>query len=129
MKGVLIGFVVLVIAMCVVPLLPLVAPLAKARRRGLLEYGALVGEHGRLVRQRWILGEAPGNDALLQAPELGPVADTQALYEAVSRMRPLPFGRRTLAAIAVPTLIPIIALYSTQVPMREILRKILGTLL
>ena len=129
LKGVLGAFVVLVVVICVAPLLALVGPLAAAKRRALLEYGALVGKHGRLVRQRWILGEAPADDALLQAPEIGPVADTLALYEAVRRMRPVPFGKSTLLAIAVPTLVPILVLLSTQVPIKEVLKKIVGALL
>jgi hypothetical protein len=129
LKGVLGVFVVLVVAICIAPLLALAGPLAAAKRRALLEYGALVGKHGRQVRQRWILGEAPADDALLQAQEIGPVADTLALYDAVRRMRPVPFGKSTLAAIAVPTLIPILVLISTQVPIKEVLKKIVGALL
>ena len=129
LKGVLGGFVVLVVVLCIAPLLALAGPLAAAKRRALLEYGALVGRHGRLVRQRWILGEAPADDALLQAPEIGPVADTLSLYEAVRRMRPVPIGKSTLLAIAVPTLIPILVLLSTQVPIKEVLKKIVGALL
>ena len=49
-------------------------PLAAVKRRALLEYGALVADHGRLVRRRWILWEGVENEALLYAPELGPVA-------------------------------------------------------
>jgi hypothetical protein len=129
LKVVLTGFVVLVVVICIAPLLALAGPLAAAKRRALLDYGALVGEHGRLVRRRWILGETPADDALLQAVEIGPVADTLALYEAVARMRPLPFGKSTLLGIAVPTLIPIIALLSTQVPIKDVLKKIVGALL
>ena len=129
LKVVLGGFVVLVVVICIAPLLALARPLAAAKRRALLEYGALVGKHGRLVRQRWILGETPSDDAVLQAPEIGPVADTLALYEAVSRMRPVPFGKSTLLGIAVPTLIPILVLISTQVPIKEVLKKIVGALL
>jgi hypothetical protein len=129
LKVVLAGFVLLVVAVCVAPLLALVGPLAAAKRRALLEYGALVGEHGRRVRRRWILRETPEDDALLQAPEIGPVADTAAIYEAVSRMRAVPFGKSTLLGIAVPTLLPILVLLSTQVPIKEVLKKIVGALL
>jgi hypothetical protein len=129
LKVVLVGFVLMVVVICVAPLLALVRPLAAAKRRGLLEYGALVGDHGRLVRRRWILREAPQDDALLHAPEIGPVADTLALYQAVGRMKPVPFGKSTLLGIAVPTLIPILVLLSTQVPIKEILKKIVGALL
>ena len=129
LKSVLGAFVVLMIAICVAPLLALVGPLAAAKRRALLEYGTLVGRHGRMVRQRWILGEAQAGDALLQAPEIGPVADTLSIYDAVRRMRALRFGKSTLLAIAVPTLVPIIVLLSTQVPIKEVLKKIVGALL
>ena len=129
LKGVLGGFVVLVVVLCVAPLLALAGPLAAAKRRALLDYGALVGEHGRLVRRRWILGETPTDDALLHASEIGPVADTLTLYDAVRRMRPVPFGKSTLIAIAVPTLLPILVLLSTQVPIKEVLKKIAGALL
>jgi hypothetical protein len=129
LKAVLGGFVVLVVVILVTPLLALAGPLAAAKRRALLEYGALVGKHGRLVRRRWILGEAPADDALLQAVEIGPVADTLALYDAVRRMKAVPFGKSTLIAIAVPTLVPILVLLSTQVPIKEVLKKIVGALL
>jgi hypothetical protein len=51
---------VFVAAMLVIFLGPFLffAPhLGQLKRRSLLEYGALVGEHGRLVQKRWILGE------------------------------------------------------------------------
>jgi hypothetical protein len=129
LKTVLACFVVLVVVICVAPLLALAGPLAAAKRRALLEYGALIGKHGRLVRRRWILGEAPADDGLLQAAEIGPVADTLAMYEAVGRMRAVPFGKSTLLGIAIPTLIPIVVLLSTQVPIKEVLKKIVGALL
>lgn len=129
LKAVLGGFVALMVAVCVAPLLALVGPLAAAKRRALLEYGALVGTHGRRVRERWILGRKSEDDSLLQAPEIGPVADTLAIYEAVKDMRTVPFGKSTLLGIAVPTLIPIIVLLSTQVPIKEILKKIVAALL
>jgi len=129
LKVVLGDFVVMVISVCVAPLLALARPLAAAKRRALLEYGALVGKHGRLVRQRWILGETLADDGLIQAAEIGPVADSLALYDAVRRMQTVPFGKSTLVGIAVPTLVPILVLLSTQVPIKDVLKKIIGALL
>jgi len=71
LKGVIAAFVVLVVAVCVAPLLAFAGRIGAAKRRALLDYGALIGEHGRLVRRRWILGETPESDALLQAVEIG----------------------------------------------------------
>jgi hypothetical protein len=91
-------------------------PLAAVKRRALLEYGTLVAEHGRLVRRRWILREAVEHDAPLHAPELGPVADTVSLYDAVARTRPAPIGVRAVAAVAAPVLLPTLAAVAVQVP-------------
>ena len=86
------AFIAVVLGLLLTPLAVFAKPLMAAKRRALLEYGALVAEHGRLVRRRWILHEPVANEDLLQAPELGPVADTLALYDAVARTRPVPIG-------------------------------------
>ena len=129
LKGLLVVFIVILVGICLVPLLTFIGPLAAAKRRALLEYGVLVGEHGRLVRRRWILGEKDADDPVLQAPELGPVADTLTLYEAVKKMHVMPIGKSALSAIALPALIPIAALFSIQMPIKDLLMKIVGTLL
>ncbi|WP_051961876.1 hypothetical protein [Methylobacter sp. BBA5.1] len=124
LKLMLTVFLIVLVGICLAPLLTFVIPLAAAKRRALLEYGALVGEHGRLVRRRWILGQTEVDDPLLQAEELGPVADTLALYEAVRKMRLVPIDKSSLIAIVVPALIPIAALFSIQIPIKDILIKI-----
>lgn len=128
LKGLLVVFLVVLVGICLAPLLTFIGPLAAAKRRALLEYGALVGEHGRLVRRRWILGETVTDDQVLQAAELGPVADVLTLYEAVKKMRVVPIGKSSLLAIALPALIPIAVLFSLQIPIKDLLMKIVGTL-
>ena len=83
-------FVVLVLVVFLAPLLVFVPRLVALRRQSLLAYGALVGRLGRLVDHRWIRGEVVDDRGLLDAPELGPVADTLTLYEAVGRLRSAP---------------------------------------
>ena len=112
---------------CLSPLLVFIGSLAAAKRQALLEYGALVGKHGRLVRRRWILGKLD-EDALLQAPEIGPVADTLTLYEAVKKMRVVPIGKSAIMGVALPALIPMLVLFSIQVPIKDLLMKLLGIL-
>jgi hypothetical protein len=122
-------FVVLILGLLLAPLAVFAPRLAAAKRRALLEYGALVAEHGRLVRRRWILQEKVENEELLQAPELGPVADTVSLYEAVTRTRPAPIGKRALAAVLIPVLLPMLAAAAVQVPIKDMVIKLLGVLL
>ena len=128
LKGIFIVFLVVLVGTCLAPLLTFIGPLAAAKRRALLEYGAMAGDHGRLVRRRWILGEPVADDPILEAPELGPVADILTLYEAVKKMRVMPIGKSALLAIALPALIPIVVLFSLQIPIKDLLMKLVGTL-
>jgi hypothetical protein len=100
-----------------------------AKHRALLEYGALVAEHGRLLRHRWILYEPVANEDLLQAPEQGPVADTLALYDAVTRTGPVPIGMPAMVAGLAPALLPMVAAAAVQVPIKEMMMTLVGILL
>jgi hypothetical protein len=111
------------------PFLVFAGPLLRARRQALLDYGALVGRHGAAVRTRWILGDARTDDPLLSAPELGPVADTITLYDAVARMRPVPLGVLGVLAIALPVVIPFVAVLAVQIPVKDMLLQLAKGLL
>lgn len=124
----LIVFVVLWSALLLLPLLVLAPRIAALKRHALLDYGALVGSHGRLVHQRWILGRTVTENALLDAPELGPVADIAATYELVEKISPLPVGKSTLGAIVVPMALPMLFVAAQQIPLRDMLLKLLKTL-
>jgi len=123
------------IAALVVALILFLAPLllwspllAATRRRALMEYGALVGEHGRLVRPRWIQREPIADDSLLGAQEIGPVADTVTLYETVRKMRSAPIGRSSLLMILLAAGVPMLAVLAIEIPIRQLLMKLLTTL-
>ncbi len=111
------------------PYLVFIGPLGRAKRQALLDYGALVARHGAAVRSKWILGEGKRDDPLLSAPEFGPVADTVDLYEAVQRMRPFPLGNTALLAIALPVVIPFIAVLTIQIPLKDLLLQLAKGLL
>lgn len=102
------------------PLLAFVPTLLVMRRRALLEYSALVGRQGRLTHRRWIKGEAVGDDPVLGAPEIGPIADAATMYDIVRRIKPMPFGLRALLGILIPLAVPVLVLWTLQMPLREI---------
>ena len=121
-------FVVSVLLLFLAPLLPFGSRLRAAKRNALLDYGALVGRHGRGVHARWIEGREVADDDLLSAPELGPVADTAALYQSVSQMRGAPIGKQSLVVLALPAILPLLAVVAIQIPIKDILIKLLKTL-
>jgi len=124
----MIAFGVACLVLFLAPLLPWQRVLAATKRKAELEYGALVAEHGRLVRRRWIERAPVADDALLSAPEIGPVADTFPLYEAVRKMKIVPIGRRSLIAILLPAALPQIGVLGIEIPVKDLLLGLLKTL-
>ena len=124
----MIAFGVVALLLFLAPLLPWQKPLRAAKRRAEFDYGALVAHHGRLVQKRWILGEPVGDEPLLDAPEIGPVADTLTLFEATRKMKPLLIGKRSLIAVLLPAAIPQIAVLTIEVPIKDLLLGLLKTL-
>jgi hypothetical protein len=116
--------VVATLVVFLAPYLIFTGSLLRARRQALLDYGALVARHGAAVRSKWILGDVGTDDPLLSAPEIGPVADTITLYDAVSRMRPVPLGLIGLLAIALPVALPFVGVLAVQIPVRDMLLQL-----
>jgi hypothetical protein len=112
-----------------VPYLAFAGPLGRAKKQALLDYGALIARHGAAVRSKWILGNAKAEEPLLSAPEIGPVADTVGLYDAVQRMRSILLGKIALLAIAMPVVIPFIGVLALQIPLQQVLAQLLKGLL
>jgi hypothetical protein len=111
------------------PLVMFIRRLHHFKRRGVREYGTLVGQHGRLVRRRWIAHEQVPEAPLLQAAELGPVIDTVSMYEVVEQIRPAPIGKQSLLAVLLPALIPMLPVVAIQIPLKEVLVGLLKTLI
>jgi hypothetical protein len=80
------------------------------------------------VHRRWIEQERVEGEPILDAPEIGPVADAAAMYEAVRKMRPIPIGKASLVKILVPLAIPLLIVAALQVPLKDLLLKLVKVL-
>ena len=80
------------------------------------------------MRRRWIHREPVDEAELLDAPEIGPVADTVSLYEAADRMRILPVGLNALFAVLAPTLAPMAIVVMLKIPVLDLLKRLLQAL-
>ena len=88
----------------------------------------MVARHGHLVDRKWIAQEDVGDQPLLASSEIGPVADVVSLYNAVEAQRVAPITKETLLMIVVPLLVPMLVVASLQVPIGELLMKVLAKL-
>jgi hypothetical protein len=130
LKAEAIAFVVVLAALVLAPLAMFMPLLARTKKRALLDYAALVGEHGRAVHARWIERRpvAAGQDALLSAPEIGPVADTQGLYQAVAQMQTVPLDRKSVLAVVAAAVAPMLVVVALKIPLKTLLLSILKAL-
>ncbi len=123
------AFVVISVLLFSSPLFAFMPLMKRTKREALLDYGALVGRHGRLVRDRWIAGKLVPDDALLSAPELGPIADTGPIYDAVAAMRTLPVGKAAVAPLLLAAAVPIAAVLAIEIPIAKILSALVKAII
>jgi len=86
LKFLMIGYGVLAVTILVLPLLVLVPALFKAKKRALIEYGALVTHHDQLFRARWIEGHGQSQGEILGSPDASSLADLGTSVDVVRRM-------------------------------------------
>lgn len=127
--GQIVALLVVLAIIGVAPLLVFTPLLLRVKRQALLDYGAFVSRHGRSVHEKWIQGKDVPDDPMLDAPELGPVADVQAIYQAVASMRGAIVNKSVLLKILLPAALPMLLLISMQWPLKSTLSKLLFTLL
>jgi hypothetical protein len=128
MKVQLGGLVVLLVLLFLAPLMVFSGPMRRVRLRGRLQYGVLAGRHVGGLHARWVEGREVKDAAVLSAPEIGPAADVATLYTLATSMRAFPIGLRALVGVLLPAAAPVLVVATLEVPLQEILVKVLGML-
>ena len=124
--AVMVGFV---LAMVLGPLLVFSFQLAEAKRNGLSEYGTLAERYVREFDAKWLRGGAPAGEAFVGSGDIQSLADLGNSYEVVRTMRLVPVTKDTIILIAAATLLPIVPLALTMMPLEELLKRLVGILL
>ncbi|MBK7675751.1 MAG: hypothetical protein IPJ27_13880 [Candidatus Accumulibacter sp.] len=124
----IIAFVVVVPLIFLSPFVSFLGLMLRTKKQGLLDYGDLIGRHGRLVRERWIDGKQVADAPILDAPELGPIADTAAPYELISKIRPLPLTMGSLIPLVGAAVLPMVVLATMDLPLKTVLKTVLKIL-
>jgi hypothetical protein len=122
--------VVVVFVLCVVlgPLLVFAPQLAQAKRKGLREYGALAVRYVREFDAKWLRGGAPADEPFVGSGDIQSLADLSNSYEVVRTMRILPVTKEAILRLGAATLVPVVPLTLTMMPLEELLKKLFGIL-
>jgi hypothetical protein len=122
--------VLVIFLLCAVlgPLLVFAPQLAQAKRKGLREYGTLAERYVREFDAKWLRGGAPADEPLVGSADIQSLADLGNSYEVVRTMRIAPITRDAIVRLAAATLVPIVPLLLTMMPLEELLKKLFAIL-
>jgi hypothetical protein len=118
-------FIGVILVAFLAPLLIFTPKLTAAKRKGLLQYGALTARHNKRFQKRWIGSDQTDQDPL-GAPDMSSLADLGASYSVVEEMRVVPFGLNTVIFLVGPALVPMLPLLLTTFSPAEILEVLKG---
>ncbi|NNF97015.1 MAG: hypothetical protein HKM94_08830 [Halobacteria archaeon] len=124
------GIVAAQLIAIVAPLVLFTKQLVNAKRHGRREYGALGYRLSNAFDKKWNQEEAPmdqGKD-ILTAVDPSALADYNAVYETISSMHNFPMKVRTIAIMAVILYVPFAPLTLIEMPLNEVLNRILNAL-
>ena len=111
------------------PLLIFWPTLRRARARGIFVYGTLAGSVGWQLEQKWLPLGAEGIDAgALEAPDFSATTDLNSITSNVWQMNDLPFTLKNASTLVLAVLAPFLPVMLLEVPLKELLEKILRLL-
>jgi len=124
----ILGYVLILLAVLVLPLLIFAGRLLGAKRRGLFQYGALGTAYTGSFHKKWILNQDSEREALLGSADIQSLADLGNSYALIERMKPLPVDPRTLIHLAVAALLPMAPLLLTVMPLKQVISLVVKLL-
>jgi len=121
-------YLVFMLCMILGPLLLFAPQLAEAKRTGNREYGTLAERYVREFDTKWLRGGAPAGEPLVGSGDIQSLADLNNSFEIVRTMNIAPITMDTVVRLVVATLVPVVPLMLTMMPLEELLKKLFGIL-
>lgn len=120
----LIGFYLVVV---LGPLTMFTPQLARAKRKGLDDYGLLANRYVKGFEHKWV-EEKGAEDDLLGTGDIQSLADLANSYAVVREMRPVPFDLQDMARLTVATAAPLLPLALLVFSVEELVLRIVKIL-
>ena len=122
-------FVVINVAFFLGPLMVFTPKLAALKRKGLLEYGVLATAYVQSFDQKWLRGDNEQNEPLLGTGDIQSLADLSTSIENIGNMKTFPFNLGIVKSLIVAAALPFLPLVATIIPLKDLLKQIMGILL
>lgn len=111
------------------PLVVFTPHIARAKRRGMRDYGRLASRYVQEFERKWIDGGASSEEELLGSGDIQSLADIGNSFEIIQETRLLPFGLKDVTRLAVATVLPLLPLGLTVFSLEELVTRLIKILL
>jgi hypothetical protein len=111
------------------PLCVFTPSLIRAKRQGLVKYGQLASKYAVGFDNKWIGGQRAPDESLVGSADIQSLSDLANSYNLVRSIVPFPFGRNSIAALAVIIALPLLPLSLTMFSLQELALRLLKILL
>jgi hypothetical protein len=122
----IIGGVAILLLIVLGPLLAFSPRIMSAKRTGLREYGVLASRYVSEFDLKWVRGGAADDEPLVGSGDIQSLADLGNSFQVIRDIHPFPFSKDAVIQLVVFTLLPVLPLVLTMVPLEELIMKLLG---
>jgi hypothetical protein len=119
------GFVAFFVVVILGPLLMFTPQMARAKRKGLADYGLLAQRYVDSFEQKWVLEDPAVSGELLGTGDIQSLADLGNSYAMVRDMRSVPFGLEDISRLAAATAAPFLPLLLTIFTPEELIMRVI----
>ncbi|MGZ5000803.1 MAG: hypothetical protein ACXV7F_10915 [Methylomonas sp.] len=121
--------VVLLLLLVLGPLCVFGPCLARSKRQGMLNYGALASRYVREFDEKWLKGGAAPDEAFIGSGDIQSLADLNNSIEVIRSMQLFPIGKQAVVQTVVVTLLPVLPLSLTMISLEDLVMRLIGILL
>jgi hypothetical protein len=107
------------------PLLFFNGQLRRAKDRAVLACGALAGHQLQRFDEKWLGGSPPDAGEMLRTSDFSAVGDLNLVVMNVRKVNTLPFWWKQLVPLVIAALLPFLPVAAIEVPVKEILLRVL----
>ncbi len=119
----IIGSVAFFVLIILGPLVMFTPCMARAKRKGLAEYGLLAQRYVESFERKWVRDPA-ASEELLGTGDIQSLADLDNSYAVIREMRPVPFGLQDISRLSAAAAAPLVPLLLTIFSPEELLMRI-----
>jgi hypothetical protein len=122
------GFIAFFVFAVLAPLLMFTPAMARAKRKGLADYGQLAQNYVEGFEGKWVESASAPSEDLLGTGDIQSLADLGNSYSFVSAMRAVPFGLDDITRLTAATAAPFLPLLLTVFSAEELIMRIVKVL-